>query len=130
MLMVLFSWLVMGGAAYIFGKAIIDRIYQRDIQTMGKLDIYIVAGIIFLNVYAQFFSLFYKVAGIACVILGVIGIVIVLMYVARYVTGRKRLTMKGKMTCEWISTHRWHINCDNSVSVCHLGVDKPSAMAL
>lgn len=109
MLMVLFSWLVMGGAAYIFGKAIIDRIYQRDIQTMGKLDIYIVAGIIFLNVYAQFFSLFYKVAGIACVILGVIGIGIVLMYVARYVTGRKRLTMKGKMTCEWISTHRWHI---------------------
>lgn len=109
MLMVFFSWLVIGGAAYIFGKAIVDRIYQQDIQTMGKLDIYIVTGIVFLNVYAQFFSLFYKVAGIACVILGIAGIGIVLLYVMRYVTGRKRLMMNRKMVCGWLAIHRWKI---------------------
>ncbi len=80
MLMVLFSWLVTGTAAFIFGKAVVDRVYRYDLQTMGKLDIYIVAGIVFLNVYAQFFSLLYKVAGIACTILGIAGAGIVFLY--------------------------------------------------
>ena len=83
MLMVLFSWLVIGAAAYIFGRTIVDRIYRRDLQTMGKPDVYIVTGIVFLNVYAEFFSLFYKVAGIACTLLGVVGIVIVFLYIIR-----------------------------------------------
>ncbi len=87
MLMVLFSWLVIGGAAFVFGKAIIDIFYKNDLKTMGKLDVYIVAGIIFLNVYAQFFSLFYKVAGIACTILGIVGIGITF----RWVFKRRRL---------------------------------------
>ena len=73
MLMILCSWLVIGIAALIFGKAIVDRIWHDDIKTMGKADIYIMTGLIFLNLYAQFFSLFYKVAGIACTILGVCG---------------------------------------------------------
>ncbi|MDE7132174.1 MAG: hypothetical protein K2O65_10305 [Lachnospiraceae bacterium] len=77
MLMVLFSWLAIGGAAVIFGKAIVDRAYRDDIQRMGKIDIYIITGIIFMNIYAQLFSLFYKVAGFACTILGVAGIVLV-----------------------------------------------------
>lgn len=73
MLMILCSWLVIGTAALIFGKAIVDRIWHDDIKTMGKTDIYIMTGLVFLNIYAQFFSLFYKVAGIACTILGVCG---------------------------------------------------------
>lgn len=73
MLMILCSWLVIGTAALIFGKAIVDRIWHDDINTMGKTDIYIMTGLVFLNIYAQFFSLFYKVAGIACTILGVCG---------------------------------------------------------
>lgn len=76
MLMVLFSWIVIGSAAYIFGRTIIDHAYHESAQTMRKLDIYIMAGIIFLNFYAQVFSLFYKVAGVACTILGTIGIII------------------------------------------------------
>lgn len=83
MLMVLFSWLVTGTAAFIFGKAIVDRVYRYDLQTMGKLDIYIVTGIVFLNVYAQFFSILYKVAGIACTILGIAGAGIVFLYMLR-----------------------------------------------
>lgn len=73
MLTILFSWLVIGAAAYIYGKAIVDRAYRDDIRRMGKMDVYIMAGLIFLNSFAQFFSLFYKVAGIACTILGVGG---------------------------------------------------------
>lgn len=83
MIMVLFSWLIIGVAAYIFGRTIVDRIYRHNIQTMGTMDVYMVAGIVFLNVYAEFFSLFYKVAGIACTILGVMGIIIVLLYFIR-----------------------------------------------
>lgn len=83
MLMVLFSWLIIGAAAYIFGRTIVDRIYRRDLQTMGKPDVYIVTGIVFLNAYAEFFSLFYKVAGIACTLLGVTGIVILFLYIIR-----------------------------------------------
>ncbi len=96
MLMVLFSWLVIGGAALIFGKAIVDRIYPQDLQTMGKTDIYLVAGIVFLGVYAQFFSLFYKVAGIACTILGIAGMGVVLRYGIRYRRERKSPAQGGK----------------------------------
>lgn len=109
MLMVFFSWLVIGVAAYIFGKAIVDRIYQQDLQTMGKLDIYIVAGIIFLNVYAQFFSLFYKVAGIACVILGIAGIGLVLLYGRQYKVEGKSLPISKKSVSDWLITYKWNI---------------------
>lgn len=89
MLTVLFSWVIICGAALIFGKAITDCTYKKRLGVMGRPDIYIVTGIIFLNVFAQFFSLFYKVAGIACTILGTAGIVIfcVCMY-KRFYRGR------------------------------------------
>ena len=96
MLMVVFSWLVIGAAAYIFGRTIADRIYRNDLQTMGKADVYIVTGIVFLNVYAEFFSLFYKVAGIACTILGIAGIGIVLCYIVR----RRRCATDYRITVQ------------------------------
>ena len=65
MLTVLFSWVVICAASLLFGKAIVDSVYKNRLETMGRPDVYIVTGILFLNVYAQFFSLFYKVAGIA-----------------------------------------------------------------
>lgn len=76
MVLVLFSWVVICGAALIFGKAITDSVYRNDPEAMGRPDVYMMTGIIFLNVYAQLFSLFYKVAGIACTILGAAGMVI------------------------------------------------------
>lgn len=94
MLMVLFSWLVIGTAAYIYGRTIVDGIYRHDLQTMGKTDVYVVMGIVFLNVYAEFFSLFYKVAGIACTLLGAAGIAIVLLYIVR----RKRCITDSQIT--------------------------------
>ncbi|MDE7246601.1 MAG: hypothetical protein K2N43_01800, partial [Lachnospiraceae bacterium] len=83
MLTVLLSWVIIGGAALIFGKAITDSVYGNRLEVMGRPDIYIVTGVIFLNIYAQFFSLFYKVAGIACTILGTAGIILVFVCLFR-----------------------------------------------
>lgn len=76
MVMVLFSWLIICGAALLFGKAITDCAYRDYPEAMGRPDVYMVTGLIFLNIYAQLFSLFYKVAGIACTILGAAGIAV------------------------------------------------------
>ena len=74
MLMVLFSWVIIGGASLLFGKAVVDAVYGNRREDMGRPDVYIVTGLIVLNVYAQLFSLFYKVAGIAETTLGAVGI--------------------------------------------------------
>ena len=76
MVTVLVSWVIICGAALLFGKAVTDIVYGARAKVMGRPDIYLMTGIIFLNVYAQLFSLFYKVAGIACTILGAAGIVV------------------------------------------------------
>lgn len=76
MVLVLFSWVIICGAALLFGKAVTDSVYGNYPEAMGRLDVYMVTGIVFLNIYAQLFSLFYKVAGIACTILGVAGIAV------------------------------------------------------
>lgn len=83
MLTVLFSWVVICGAALLFGKAITDSVYRNRLEVMGRPDVYIVTGIIFLNVYAQLFSLFYKVAGIACTILGAAGMAVFFIWMYR-----------------------------------------------
>lgn len=90
MVTVLFSWMVIGGAALLFGKAIADGIYKDRVEKMGRPDLYLVIGLIFLNVYAQFFSLFYKVAGIACMFLGTAGIVITAVYAWRWLRRGER----------------------------------------
>lgn len=89
MVAVVFSWLMMGALALIFGKAIVDRIYRDDLDTMGKWDFYLMAGIIFLNVYAQIFSLFYKVSKTACLILFAAGAVLVCRYLVVWIRERK-----------------------------------------
>lgn len=100
MLTVFFSWLVIGAASFIFGKAVVDGICRKDLQRMGKPDIYIVTGIAFLNIYAQLFSVFYKVAGIACTILGTIGLILVMVYGIRCFRARKRPRLLPGITIE------------------------------
>ncbi len=96
MLLVLFSWIVIGAASFIFGKAVVDCIYRKDLQCMGKPDVYIVTGLAFLNIYAQLFSVIYKVAGIACTILGLAGIILTVLYVMRYLRrDRQRKLLPG-----------------------------------
>ena len=74
MLMVLFSWALIGGAALLFGKAVTDIVYRNRFWEMGRPDGYIVTGLIAFTIYAQLFSLFYKVAGICDTILGMAGV--------------------------------------------------------
>ena len=93
MLTVLFSWMIIGGASLLFGKAITDSIYKERLEEMGRPDIYIMTGVIFLNVFAQIFSLFYKVAGIACTILGLAGIVIAAVWAYRGIRRREKRTL-------------------------------------
>lgn len=107
MLTVLFSWMIIGGASLLFGKAITDSIYKDRLEEMGRPDIYIMTGIIFLNVFAQFFSLFYKVAGIACTALGTAGIVIAAVWAYKGIRCKKRWVLFPG--CERKSPEWWRI---------------------
>lgn len=107
MLQVLFSWVIIASAALIFGKAITDTLYRERLQIMGHPDIYLMTGIIFLNVYAQFFSLFYKVAGIACTLLGMVGIIMAVIYAYRcFRIGGKKNLFPG-LSQERVACWRW-----------------------
>lgn len=107
MLTVLFSWLIIGGAALLFGKAVTDGLYGKHQAMMGKPDVYIVTGLIFLNIYAQLFSLFYKIGGIACTILGVAGIVILAVWIYwHFRCGKRFVLFPG---CGWEKPAAWRI---------------------
>lgn len=71
---VLFSWGVIFAASWIFGYGIVNVVYGRQRDLLGTLDIYLMFGLMFLGVYAEFFSLFYKVGIMACFILTVLGV--------------------------------------------------------
>ena len=53
MLMVLFSWALIGGAALLFGKAVTDIVYRNRFGEMGRPDVYIVTGLIALTIYGN-----------------------------------------------------------------------------
>lgn len=107
MLMVLFSWVIMCGAALLFGKAVTDCIYRNRLEKMGRPDVYIVTGLIVLTIYAQLFSLFYKVAGIADTILGTVGILLFLVWVIRHFRRKKPFVLFPG--CTWEKPAVWRI---------------------
>ncbi len=107
MLMVLFSWMMIGGAALLFGKAVTDAVYRSRLEKMGRPDVYIVTGFIFLNIYAQLFSLFYKVAGIADTILGALGILLFCMWIYQRFRHKKYHTLFPG--CTWKRPAVWRI---------------------
>lgn len=100
MLMVLCSWVIIAGAALLFGKAVTDGIYRDRLADMGRPDVYLMTGLIILNMYAQLFSLFYKVAGIACTILGAAGILLFCVGAYRFVRERKGIRLFPGVTWE------------------------------
>lgn len=107
MLTVLFSWVVICAASLLFGKAIVDSVYKNRLETMGRPDVYIVTGILFLNVYAQFFSLFYKVAGIACTILGAAGMILFFIWLYRRFYRKKDIRLFPG--CAGVKPSPWRI---------------------
>lgn len=107
MIMVLFSWTIMAGAALIFGKAIVDGCYRSRLDTMGRPDGYLVTGLIFLNIFSQFFSLFYKVAGIACTVLGMAGMIIAAVYLCRRIGRKEKLSLFPGLSGAKAEPWRW-----------------------
>ncbi len=107
MALVLFSWVIIAGAALLFGKAVTDGMYRSRLTKMGRPDIYVMTGLIVLNMFAQFFSLFYKVAGIACTILGTLGILLFCIWVYRNIRQRKRAALFPG--CTWQRPAVWRV---------------------
>lgn len=107
MIMVLFSWMIMAGAALLFGKAVTDGCGRGRLDTMGRPDIYLVTGLIILNVFSQFFSLFYKVAGIACTVLGMAGMIIAAVYLYRRVGRKEKLSLFPGLSGAKAEPWRW-----------------------
>lgn len=107
MLMVLFSWVIICGAALLFGKVVVDGVYQKRREDLGHPDVYIVTGIVFLNIYAQLFSLFYKVAGIADTILGAAGILLFCVWAYRRLRQRERAALFPG--CTWRRPDVWRV---------------------
>lgn len=79
MLSVLMSWGIIFIITLILGYGIVEWGY-KDSQFTSKLDVYLVVGLAVATVYAQTFSLFYKVSGLACVVLFFVGCLFVIAY--------------------------------------------------
>lgn len=87
MLSVLISWIIIFAASFIFGYGAIRLLYKSCSETLWKPDIYLVFGLMLINVYAQVFSLFYKVGAVTCGVLFAIGIICVIIYAAIIIRG-------------------------------------------
>lgn len=78
MVEVLFSWFWLGISAFLWGFAILKFIKKISGYEKSECDIVIMLGLCFLTVYAQIFSLFYKVGMAASALLLAINIAIFL----------------------------------------------------
>ena len=80
MVQVLLSWCWIGVSAFLWGFAVLRLIKKVDGYREKSLDMTLVLGLCFLTVYAQIFSLFYKVGAAATIFLLVIDLVIFLFW--------------------------------------------------
>lgn len=74
MIEVLMSWMIILAAALLFGYCTMRICYKGTDNGWFSLDVFILSGLMVLNLYAEFFSLFYKVGALACFILFILGI--------------------------------------------------------
>lgn len=81
MVSIVISWIVIGIYSYLYGRLGISFLYKRKVSVLHSMDVYVVFGILIINVYAQFFSIFYKIAGLSFLILsiGAVGCFICLL---------------------------------------------------
>lgn len=75
MLSVLASWMIIFAASWIFGHFTVKLLYGNSKELLCKPDVYLVCGLMVMNVYAQAFSLFYKVGAKACLLLFILGMI-------------------------------------------------------
>ncbi len=87
MLITFISWLWIGGVSFLSGYMILNGMFAK-MKGTGSLDLYIMMGLCVLTVYAQGFSLFYKVGAIAVICMMVfllIGTVIIRKQLIYYI---------------------------------------------
>lgn len=88
MIAVLINWIIIFASASIFGGGILlltGMMLKKEVL-WKKWDNILVTGIIFMTVYAQFFSVFYKVSAACCLSLCLLGVpvFILLIYKKNY----------------------------------------------
>lgn len=79
MVSILLSWIIIFVYAYVYGRAGIKLFYGKAENMLRTWDVYVVCGMMILIVYAQFFSLFYRVGSVAFIV-GSIGAVLCILY--------------------------------------------------
>ena len=72
MVSVVLSWIIILLPTYIIGYGVGHALNKSDQSRYWSTDLYIAIGLCFLTVYAQVFSLFYKVSILACLVLSII----------------------------------------------------------
>ena len=83
MFSIFLSWIVIGMASLILGYTFICTFYRNKSEALLRLDVFILCGLMLINVYSEVFSLFYKVGGRACLVLAGIGIICLLLHSSR-----------------------------------------------
>ena len=81
MVEVFFTWGVILCISLILGYAVISVLFRKTCKALLKVDCYIVCGLLCCTLYAQFFSLFYKVGIKACFVLLIIGIIVTVLII-------------------------------------------------
>lgn len=92
MLSVIFIWCYMLMTAFLVGYGVLRVITSRIPYRIRYMDSYLLCGLVCVTVYAQFFSLFYKVGLLANLILCAVCIVIL---------WRSRQTLAGMLQTFW-----------------------------
>lgn len=88
MIMNILSWIAIGIFAFLFGFAAVSAFQKlasclgpsKDIQNVYGVDLYIIMGLCLLTVYAQIFSIFYRVGMLALLGVGIGSILCLLFF--------------------------------------------------
>lgn len=107
MISVLFSWIVIFTVSLLLGYGGVKLIYGNNREWTGELDVYLVFGLMLINVYAEFFSLFYKVGILACFILFVLGIMTIFCIVKS--KHKPNISCSKGYLAELIRGRKWQI---------------------
>lgn len=76
MLSVLWNWGIIFCAVVISGYTGITLLCREKSKALCTLDIYIVSGLVMLNTLVEIISIFMKISGKACVLVGLLGIIL------------------------------------------------------
>lgn len=105
MISVLFSWFVAFCTSLCFGYVVVNVGYQSRGKILQSMDIYLVCGLMLINVYAEYFSIFYKVGMKAWLLLAVLGFVLLTGYFFRH----RQQCLDDLKRVKLVSAYQWII---------------------